>query len=450
MPPLSVNTVAGGVRFVNTVGLEEEAPKYLQSIGVEVPAGTFPLLGIMKEGGNIVTASREIKWWDEGHPFQTADVNSLYDDKGLGTPYTAAADAVGTPIYVKITDMDQFHEFRENHEVLLFVEGQERTDVVGFVFDKTDAGTFGILGIRLKQVAPYNAGGAPEGYSILSADKISVIGNRSPEFGGVPDGTLYNPTLYANYTGISITPVKVSGSAQSQEMRTGSALERARDRAFLLHGQELEMSALYGVRDNTSRGANGEDMWSPGGYISATKEYGGIRDDYKYSTSYGATGRTWANGGLDWLLGHLTEIGRFQGQYMCVCGYLVMRALQQLVENNSQYGVTGKETKFGTVVTIMALPGLELSFFVHPLWQRDATRARQAFIFDPANISMATKTGRDTHHIKTAEELKDKIGANAGWADGVIEVILTEYSWVYRFPNHFALLSGLGEDNLMS
>ena len=451
MPGLTANTVASGIRTVGSVETDAKVTNFLKKIGKEIPHGTFPMLGILKGSRSITTPSQNVKWYDKPFPWQIATVAGVYTSKDckIGNVYVDAASAVGTLLYLKITDLDNFNQFRVDREVMLFEGGNSRNEVVGLVTDKSREGAYGILGITLKQVAPYVNGAAPTGYGLSDADTIRVISNRRPEFGAAPAGIIYNKTQYEQVTGISVTPIRVSRSARAQEFRTGDAYKEAASDAIDLHGQELEMSSMFSVFDNTSTGDNGEAQWSPDGFLTVTKEHG-LTDDYKYSTSYGVTGKSWADGGLDWLEGHLTEVGRFQHDYVCVCGYKVMKALQQLVRANSQYGIVGTETKFGTKVTKFVLPGMTLSFFTHPLWQGDDTRASQMWIIDPSSMAMATLKDGDTTHIKTAKELEDRVGATAAWVDGTIEVILTEYTFLYRFPNHWALLSGIGETNLMS
>lgn len=405
------------------------------------PNGAAPLTGILSKLGSEKTDDPEFNWWTKSLPTQRATVTGVYTDAGLSVAYVSGATS-GATLYVKMSAAD-ITQFREGHQVLLRDASDLTVDVNVKVIGRTVNGASSFLSCYLLEADDNSTAG-----DLSDCDTALVVGNINPEGGAMPDSIAYDPVKWYNYTQIFRTPLSMTRTAMQTRLRTGEQYKEAKREALELHSIEMEKAFLFGIPTERT-GANGKPERTTLGIIPAIKGSqtgmggpGGTVSNYTLATGY--SGKTWLNGGEEWLDAQLETIFRYgSGEKLAFCGSSVLLAINSLIKNNADYELMPATESYGIRVTKWQSVFGTINFMNHPLFSYEATMRNSCVIIEPKDIK--------TRVIQDTMFKADKSYKEGGWTnrDGIDEEFLTELGLEYHHPIGWAYLNGFGTTNTL-
>ena len=104
-----------------------------------------------------------------------------------------------------------------------------------------------------------------------------------------------------------------TSTALKKRYRTGDKYEELRRQTFELHNMEREKSLIWGIQTSNINSVNGQNEGTTMGLIQCIKTYAsGNVSDYTLDAAY--NGKTWIEGGEDWLDQKLKGVFKWGGQ----------------------------------------------------------------------------------------------------------------------------------------
>jgi hypothetical protein len=399
------------------------------------PNGMAPLTALTAKMASEKVDDPEYNWWLKTLPAQAGDVTGVYTDPGLSSAYVTGAAALST-LYLKMSEADASH-FRAGHQVVCRDQSDYDVDCVAKITDVVKNGASSYVAVKLLEADDNSTT-----HDLSDCDRVLIIGNINPESGSMPDAISYDPVKYTNYTQIFRNALSISRTARLTKLRTGDAYTEAKREALELHSIEMEKAFMWGIpTENT--GANGKPERTTGGLIYTIKTYAsGNVSDYSLSTDF--QGKTWLEGGEDWLDYFCSQVFRYGGkEKLAYCGQGALLGIQRLIKANPQVqmALTPKTIGYGISVTQWITVFGTINLVTHPLFSYELTNYRSVVIFEPSRLKYRFLT--DTTFYKDGEQ------QNTGYAriDGTNEEFLTECGLEYHFPQGFGYLNGVGSDN---
>jgi hypothetical protein len=315
--------------------------------------------------------------------------------------------------------------FRVGHQVLLRISTDYSGDRNARVTAVTQNGASSFITVNVMETDTSN--------KIATCDTVLIIGSINAEGANMPDAISYDPNEHYNYTQIFRTALEITRTARRTKLRTKDAYLEAKREALELHSIEMEKAFFWGKRW-AGTGDNGKPIRASGGLIewisSSTLGGGsvlGVVSDYYTDTDY--SGRTWEDGGEDWLDTHLEEVFRYGSEErMAFCGSTAILAINKLVKLYGNYQIAKKEAAYGIKVMEWITPFGTLYFKRHPLFSYETTNSRSMVIFDPKDL--------EYKYIDDTTFYDDPEKKNSGWTrkDATKEEYLTECGLEMHFP----------------
>jgi hypothetical protein len=398
------------------------------------PNGMSPLTAMLsKMNSKKLTDGPVFHWWTKQFPSQRGTVTGVYTTTDLSTPY-AGGGVAGSNVYVKLSEADA-SQFRVGHQVLLRDASDSTVDVNAYVFGVQRSGANSYLACRLLEADDNSTIN-----DLSDCDTVLVIGNANPEGSTIPDAIAYDPVETYNYTQIFQTSLEITRTAMRTGLRTPEAYKEAKREGLELHGVEMEKAAFWGVRYITT-GPNGKPMRFTRGIIPSIKEFASDNVS-NYSLDPAFAGKTWLQGGEEWLDTRLERIFRYGGsERMCYVGSGALLGLQKLVKATGQFTFTPMTTSYGIKVTEWITPFGAIYLKTHPLFSYEATTRNMMVLLEPKNITW--------NYIDDTFFKSDKSETQGGISsiDGRKEAWITEGGFEMDLPETAGLLEGIGVDN---
>lgn len=403
------------------------------------PNGKMPLTGILSLAKPEVTNDPVFHWWTEELSTQAGAVTGRYTDAALSVAYVSGAVA-GDFLYFKMAEVT-VEEIREGHQVLLRDASNLNVDVNGLVVDRVANGANSYVKVKLLENDDNDITN-----DLSDCDRIMVIGNANSEGAAMPDAISTDPVEWYNYTQIFRTPLEITGTALETKLRTNpQAYQKLKMQTLEKHGIEQEKAWLFGV-SSSGTGDNGKPLRTTLGIIPAIKGgytgsggTAGTTSNFPTATAY--SGKTWLQGGEDWLDTQLEVIFRYgSDEKLAICGSGALMAINKLIKNGGDYSFSPSTNAYGINVTQWVTPVGTINFMTHPLLSLETTTRNSMVIIEPKNIVYRPLTNRDTKFIADND---------SGWArrDAKKEEFLTEAGLEYHHPVGWGYLTGLGTDN---
>jgi hypothetical protein len=409
------------------------------------PNGAAPLTAMMSKMKTEAVDDPQFHWWTKSLPTQAGTVTGVFTDAALAVAYVAGASA-GDLLYFRMSAADVSH-FRVGHQALLRDASNLDVDVNGLVVERVENGASSYVRVRLME-ADDNSGTN----DLSDCDRIFVIGNANSEGAGVPDAISYDPSKWYNYTQIFRTPLEITGTALETKLRTNpQAYQELKREVLELHSIEMEKNFFWSIPTETT-GDNGKPMRTTmgiipaikGGYTGSVAGQGGTVSNYPTATGW--DGKTWLQGGEDWLDTQLQTVFRYgKREKLAICGDGALLALNKIVKNGGDFTFTPTTKAYGINIVEWVTPLGKINLLTHPLFNQETTTRNSMVIIEPENIKYRPLKNRDTKFYG------DGLEKNTGWTrrDGLKEEFLTEAGLEYHFPIAWAYLTGFGSANTL-
>ena len=426
-----------GMRGDGDWATDQRPKNWREAILYRYPNGSAPLTAILSKMGSEKVDDPEFNWWTKGLPTQRATVTGVYTDAVLATAYVSSG-ADGDILYVKMSAAD-ISQFRAGHQVLLRDASDLTVDVNVKVLARTDAGANSFLTVMLLEADDNSSAG-----DLSDCDTALIIGNINSEGAAMPDAIAYDPTKWYNYTQIWRTPLEATRTALRTRLRTGDQYKEAKRECLELHSIEMEKSALFGVPSEKT-GTNGKPERTTMGLIPAIKggyngATGGTVDNFVINTDF--TGKTWLQGGEEWLDTELEQIFRYgSNEKLCFAGTGALLGLNRLVKAGSTFEFMPTTESYGIKVTKWVTAFGMINIITHPLFSYETTTRNSMVIFEPKDIKF--------RFIDDTFYKSDPRMRQGGWTnrDGIKEEYLTEGGFEFHHPDGWGYLYGVGTDN---
>jgi len=426
-----------GMRGDGDWATDQRPKNWREAILYRYPNGSAPLTAILSKMGSEKVDDPEFNWWTKGLPTQRATVTGVYTNATLATAYVSSG-ADGDTLYVKMSAAD-ISQFRAGHQVLLRDASDLTVDVNVKVLDRTDAGANSFLTVMLLEADDNSSTG-----DLSDCDTALIIGNINSEGAEMPDAIAYDPTKWYNYTQIWRTPLEMTRTAMRTRLRTGDQYKEAKRECLELHSIEMEKSALFGVPSEKT-GTNSKPERTTMGLIPAIKggyngATGGTVDNFVINTDF--TGKTWLQGGEDWLDSELEQIFRYgSNEKLCFAGTGALLGIQRLVKATGVFDFTPATESYGIKVTKWVTAFGTINVITHPLFSYEITTRNSLVIFEPKDIKF--------RFIDDTFYKSDPRMRQGGWTnrDGIKEEYLTEGGFEFHHPDGWGYLYGVGIDN---
>ena len=406
------------------------------------PNGDAPLTALTALMKSERATDPEFYWFTKGLPTQGGAITNVFTDSNLGTAYTTGGQD-GDTLYVQMS-ADRIAEIRVGHQVLLRDASAEAADTNAKVTGRTVNGANSYATVQLLEDDPTTTG-------IAGCDTLLIIGNINSEGAGMPEAIAYDPVKYYNLTQIFRNSLDITRTARRTKLRTYEQYKEAKREALQLHAMEMEKAYLWGIMTENT-GTNGKPERTTKGLIpwikGATSDGATVSNyasDDAYATEAGTDGKTWLQGGGDWLDVILEHIFRYGGdERMAFCGSGVILAINKFVKNqgSTKFEVNTKTGAYGIKVTEWVTPFGAIYFKRHPLFSYEATNRNSCVIFDPKDVKY--RYIDDTSFF--GQDAK-KVSTSGNRLDGTKEEYLTEAGLEFHHPSKCAYLTGFGSDN---
>jgi len=429
-----------GMRDTSTYNVTGERPEsWRQGIQYLFPNGSAPLTAMMSQMKGEAVTDPHYHWFTQTYINKgAAAVNSgIYTDLTWGTPLSATTSAAGSVLAAQCTA--QFATYlKEGNIVLLREELDHSNDMqvrVTSVVRGSDT-TSGFQFVTLKLDGSGNG-------SMVDADRFIIIGSAFAEGDSRPEAISYVPVEHSGYCQIFRTSLSQTRTAMKTKLRTEDSYQKAKKECLQDHSIELEDAFLWGVK-TLGTGDNGEPLRTTDGIVQFMRDnYATNVLDYRQDPGY--AGQTWAAGGKAFMNGAIEQSFRWGDttEKMVFTGNGGMLAIQDVVENNSMYNLSGGETKYGIKVNTLETPFGTWHIKTHPRFTHETSNTNSLLAFEMKNIRYRyiddTKFMADEHFGK---------GGGTG-VDGKNEEFLTECGLEFHHPEQFMYISNLGTLNVV-
>lgn len=422
-----------GLRGTGDWATDERPLSWRRAILLLYPNGMTPLTAILSMLDAQQVDDPQFHWWTKVLPSQSGTATNVFDDVTLSTAYTSGG-VVGTTVYVKLAAADA-SEFRIGHMAMLRKTDDYRYDTRGKVTAvNSGAGANSSIAIKLTEADDAS-------FSISSADHIKVIGNINAEGAEMPQSIQYNPTKNHNFTQIFRTPLRITRTARRTKLRTADAYDEALREALELHAIEMEKAFMWGERFEGVNNVNNEFERTTRGLIpSILNDPDAVSDQFHLNTSF--SGKTWLQGGEDWLNEQLEVIFRHgANEKLGLIGSLALQAINDLAKISGQINLEVGTTSYGLRVMEWITPFGTLFLKTAPLFSYDVTNRRDLVIFEPQTL--ATRYIDDTFFVSDPEDQRNTNNSR----DSTEEEFITEIGLEYEHARKGGFLSGLGNTN---
>ena len=239
---------------------------------------------------------------------------------------------------------------------------------------------------------------------------LLLIGSAYEEGSEAPEGIAYDPVEKYNYCQIFRNSLEATNTAIETHLRTGDAIREAKREALMYHSTDVERSAWFGSRDQTTR--NGKPVRTTEGFftwltrenpanvktLGATTSLKQLEDELKKAFRYGSN----------------EKMGWIGDQAMLIVQRIVRKNSQgmELIQNQREFGMNVSRliTPFGTVV-----------LKTHPMFNRITSSAgvytsvdSWLAVMDMSRVGYRYLRNRDTKY-QTGQENNGQDGMKSGY-----------------------------------
>jgi hypothetical protein len=428
-----------GMRGTGDWATDQRPMSWRQNILYLYPNGMTPLTAILSMMGSKKVTDPQFHWWTEQIGSVSGAVTGVFTVPDLSVPYVAGG-VMNDVVYVAVA-ATLANRIRAGHQILLRDAGDYRVDVVGKVSSVSTSGDTSVLAVILLE----NDDNSPT-HDLSDVNNLLVIGNINAEGAQMPNAIALNPTKHYNYTQIFRSPLSITRTARSTNLRTGDDYQKAKRECLEMNSIEMELAYLWGIM--TERiGDNGKPERTTQGVINFIRNNApGNVDDYTLNPAY--AGQTWVAGGETWLKAMLELIFRYGAEdKLCLCGSGALLGIDALAQSSGQIQLAPAQKTYGMQIKTWITPFGTIHMKTHPLFSFDATTRNMMVILEPKELEY--KFIQDTTFYGESSAKQHPEGYGHRRIDGTEEEYLTECGLEFGFPLKCGILNGVGLPNLL-
>lgn len=408
------------------------------------PSGSAPLTAIMSQLKSEKTDDPQFHWWDKILADQGGAVTDVYID-ALSTSYVYATHqstygTTGGRVYVNVS-ATVINHFRIGHQVVLRDADRSDVDVIGTVESVIKNGASSYLLVQLDESDDNSSDSST--YNLATVDRVMITGNDSAEGAEMPDSISYDPNKRYNYTSITRNSLKITRTAQETRLRTGDAYNEEKMETLQYHGVELDRKFIFSERRDSIDPTTGEPLRKTRGILNWIRsDSDAVNSDFRIDSAY--AGKTWLNGGEEWLDTYLEQIFRYNEsrELMGLCGSGFQLGLNRLAKTAAQIKLEPMDTVYGLQVTTWLTSFGRVQLITDPLFSHVAEDRYRCIIGDPRRLKYRYITDTMFKKDRTTDG-----GANS--ADARKEEFLTEAGLELHHSRGWGHLNGANSDNVV-
>ncbi len=314
--------------------------------------GAIPLTGFSALMGNSQIADDpKFHWWQKALAAQSTDITAgeVYVDTGWSSTYASiytTNNAVqGTLIYLKVP-LSFAQECVVGYKLTLMDTDDNRSTMSTLIEDIQLNGALSQLVLRLLK-----DDSATATYGIATCDRAIIMGSSFSEGTPLPVPMHYDPTEYWNYTGIHKNAVGQTGTALATKQRTADDYDEDLREQGELHAIGIEWDAMFGNRYKWTNSTSGFEQRTSMGALEYIRTYSPAANFTDYRRSSLGTGKSWVQGGAEWLNDFLIEFAVWGPEEVIVLsGNLVISAASALAEYLGWNPIRAHAVDFGNRV----------------------------------------------------------------------------------------------------
>ena len=429
-----------GMRGTGDWEADQRPMSWRQNILYLYPNGMTPLTAILSMMGSKKVTDAQYHWWTEQIGSVSGAVTGIFTVPDLSVAYVSGGVA-GDVIYAAVS-ATLANRIRAGHQILLRDASDYRVDVVGKVSSVSTSGATSVLAIILLEDDDNSVD-----HDLSDVDNLLIIGNINSEGAEMPNAIALNPTKHYNYTQIFRSPLSITRTARSTNLRTGDDYQKAKRECLEMNSIEMELAFLWGIM--TERiGDNGKPERTTQGVINFIRNNApGNVDDYTLNPTY--AGQNWVTGGETWLKAMLELIFRYGAEdKLCLCGSGALLGIDALAQSSGQINIAPAQKTYGMQIKTWITPFGTIHMKTHPLFSFDATTRNMMVILEPKELEY--KFIQDTTFYGESSAKQHPEGYGHRRIDGTEEEYLTECGLEFGFPLKCGILNGVGLPNLLS
>lgn len=417
----------------------DERPKNWREMVLRLyPNGAAPLTAIMSKLKSEKTDDPQFNWFQKDLASQRATITGVYTDV-LSTAYTTGGVA-GDVVYVKMAEADANH-FKSGHQVIFRDADRSDVDVTGLVKSVVKQGASSYCAVMLLEDDDNSVDSAT--YNLSTCDVLLIGGTGYAEGSNMPDSIAYDPTSYYNYTQIFMTALSITRTARKTRLRTEDQYQAAKMEALQYHSIEMERAFLFGER-YSGTGDNGKPIRFTRGIVNWIKsDSDAVNSDFSLDSGY--SGKTWLQGGEDWLEDKLEVVRRWNDSkdLLGLCGSGVTKALTRLAKANGYIQLQPTTEAYGLSVVKWIASGITINLVEAPLFNSEETDRDRLIVGDPRRLVY--------RYIDDTTFLEDPSDKIAGYTrrDASDELYLTEAGLELHHAKGWANLKGFAKNNVV-
>jgi hypothetical protein len=357
-----------GLRGTGDFGADERPKSFRETILWREPNGEAPLTALMSKMRKGSLTDPEHSWWEEDLEVTRLQLND-------GTDMTSGDTAV-------VVDAGAYNLVPND---LLMVE-KESAETTAYTAEIVK-----VVSISSDTAFVISRGyGGTTAAAILDDTFFLKIGSVFAEGTNSPTSSVRNPTKIHNFAQIWKTAYELTETTKKTKFRTGDPMKQDKIRKMFDHSVGMELSALFGVRSETT-GANGKPERSMGGLLYMLQQYAGTAGFKRYTTA--VTYNT--------LLDDIYQVFDYSirgagsgNERLVLVGNGALNEINKLATASGQVQFKEVISLYGMALTKLVLPQGTLYLKTHPLMNRHPVFTNSAFIINPPGLNW--KALRDT------------------------------------------------------
>jgi len=227
------------------------------------------------------------------------------------------------------------------------------------------------------------------------------------------------PTAFANlgfprmnYMQIFRNAWDVTGTAKAIEYHTGDIVAKNKADAALFHSEDIERSAIWGVKAIGTLGGKPFRMMD------------GVKAQLSTNLATQSSNTKWTDLRAFFQGVFAVNIKGQPNERIAFCGNSVLAVLDQIAILDGTINLSPGQTEFGMKITKLRTPFGDISLLRHPLMVESPLWTEDMIVLHPAAVEFR-------YLRRTMEDNYDKTGSRAG-ADADFGVITTELSVSYK------------------
>lgn len=399
----------------------DERPKsYREGILFMMPNGNVPLTAISSKGRSSEKLSDPSHYYySKDMPVQGGACTGVYKNEALSSAYAAGdSAAAGTTVFAKVGSAIA-QEFIKGQTVLLVDKDYPTKESFGKVLGRTVNGADSYVAIMLR--------GASAVGNLNAADYIDIIGNVHPEGGPSADAISYGVDKFETKAQIMKNALEITNTQKNTKLRIGDLPTEEKREKLLLHGMEIENSAMFSWMTEVNGEKNQKER-TMRGILEFIRTYAPA----DHESNYRNESLSWLNGGQAWFNERMKLLfGYGRNVKMALCGNTALLGINDLAQSSSQFNLTPETGTYGVNVYRWRTPFGDLLLKHAPMLSYRGFRSDHVICYEPENVRF--RYLRDTN----LEEVQ-------GDFDGQKWQYITEGCFEYHFPRTFMLLTGVG------